>query len=129
LAHRRFASSHVRNLIEPTAQALQAGPQSRFERGTAARRPEPLAAVIQKPAVESEIYEDDFLVGLTGPGLPLPVSWRAPLQRPHGLDRIGCRVAHPAGNRLVVEAVDVLQREFARREVGTDLLDDTMMLD
>jgi len=59
----------------------------------------------------------------------LPVSRRSPLQGPHGFDRIGCRVAHPAGNRLVVEALHVLQGEFASRDVAAYLLDDAVMID
>jgi hypothetical protein len=64
-----------------------------------------------------------------------------PLQ-PHRLDRIGSRIAHAAGNRLVIEALDVLLRrnaesrgfaakqgEIASRNVGTDLLDHAVMID
>jgi hypothetical protein len=75
-------------------------------------------------------------------GLPLPICRRSPLQGPHGFDCIGCRVAHPARNRLVVEALHVLLRrnaesrgfaakqgEFASRDVGADLLDYAVMID
>ena len=46
-----------------------------------------------------------------------------------GFDRLGCRIVHPAGNRPIVEALDVLEGEFASRDVGADLLDDTVMID
>ena len=59
----------------------------------------------------------------------LLVPRRSPRQRPHGFDRIGCRIAHSAGNRLVIEAVNVLHREFSRRNIGTDLFDHTVMID
>jgi hypothetical protein len=55
--------------------------------------------------------------------------WRSPLQGPHRFDRIGCRIADPAGDRLVVEALYVLEVEFASRDVDTDLLDHAVMLD
>jgi hypothetical protein len=47
----------------------------------------------------------------------------------HDLDRVGCRVAYPARNRLVVEALHVLQGEFASRDVTVDLLDYAVMID
>jgi hypothetical protein len=74
--------------------------------------------------------------------LSLTVSRRSPLQGPHCFDRIGCRIAHPARNRLVVEAIHVLLRrnaesrgfaakqgEFASRDVGAYLLDHSVMID
>jgi hypothetical protein len=39
------------------------------------------------------------------------------------LTRLRCRITHPARNRLVVEALHVLQGEFPSRDVGADLLD------
>jgi hypothetical protein len=62
-------------------------------------------------------------------GLPLPTCQRSPLQRPHGFDRVGCRIAHSADNRLIVEALDVLESEFASGNVGADLLDHAVMID
>ena len=44
------------------------------------------------------------------------------------IDRVGCRIAHAAGNRLVVEALHVLHGEFASRDVGTYLLDYAVMI-
>ena len=44
-------------------------------------------------------------------------------------DRVGCRVTHAAGNRLVIEALHVLQGEFASRDVGAYFLDDSVMID
>jgi hypothetical protein len=70
-------------------------------------------------------------------GLPLPVFRRTP----HVFERVGRRIAHPARNRLVVEALHVLLRrtaesrgsaakqgEFTSRDVGADLLDDPVMI-
>ena len=70
------------------------------------------------------------------------ISRRSPLQGPHCFDRVSSRIAHAAGNRLVVKALHVLLRrnaesrgfaakqgEFASRDVGADLLDDTVMID
>jgi len=45
------------------------------------------------------------------------------------IDRVGCRIAHAAGNRLVVEALHVLHGEFASRDVGTYLLDYAVTID
>jgi hypothetical protein len=74
-------------------------------------------------------------------GWPLAISRRSPLQGPHGFERVGCRIAHPARNRLVVEALHALLRrtaesrgsaakqgEFTSRDVGADLLDDPVMI-
>jgi hypothetical protein len=57
------------------------------------------------------------------------VSRRFPFQRPHGFDRVGCRVAYPARNLLVVKAIHVLQCEFANRNVGAYLLNRAVMID
>jgi hypothetical protein len=51
------------------------------------------------------------------------------LQGQHGFDRVGCRIADPARNRLVVEGVHVLQGEFASRDVGSYFLDHAVMSD
>jgi len=61
--------------------------------------------------------------------LPLTLSRRSPLQGRHRLDRIGRRATHPSGDRLVIEALHVLQGEFASRNVSTYLLDDTVVFD
>jgi hypothetical protein len=73
---------------------------------------------------------------------PYPFSRRSPLQGPHGFDRVGCRIAHAASNRLVIEALHVMLRrnaesrgfaakqgEFASRDVGAYLLDHAVMID
>ena len=62
-------------------------------------------------------------------GLPLPICRRSPLQGRHGFDRVGRRIAHSAGNRLIVKALDVLEGEFASGNVGADLLDHAVMID
>jgi hypothetical protein len=50
------------------------------------------------------------------------------LQGPYGFDRVSCRIAHPARNRLVVE-VHVLQGKFASRDVRAYLFDHPVMID
>jgi hypothetical protein len=40
------------------------------------------------------------------------------LQGQHAFDCVGCRIADPARNRLIVEALHVLQGEFARWNVS-----------
>ena len=62
-------------------------------------------------------------------GLPLPTCRCSTLQRPHGFDSVGCRVAHSAGNRQIVEALDVLEGKFASGNVGADLIDHAVMID
>jgi hypothetical protein len=61
--------------------------------------------------------------------LPLPISRCSPLQRRHCFDGVGCRATHATGNRLVIEAIHVLQRVFASRDVGAYLLDHAVMID
>jgi hypothetical protein len=60
-------------------------------------------------------------------GWPLPVCRRSPLQRPHGLIA-WVAVSPTPGNRLIVEALDVLEGEFASGNVGADLLDHAVMI-
>jgi hypothetical protein len=58
-----------------------------------------------------------------------PGSRRSPLQEPHTFDGIGCGVAHPARDRLIGEALHVLQREFTSRMSGANLISHSMMID
>jgi hypothetical protein len=51
------------------------------------------------------------------------------LQGRHGFDCVSCRIAEPTRNRLIVEAIHVLQGEFASRNIGADLLDNAVMID
>jgi hypothetical protein len=51
------------------------------------------------------------------------------IAKAHGFDRVGCRIAYSAGNRLIVEALDVLEGEFASRDVRAYLFDHPVMID
>jgi hypothetical protein len=52
----------------------------------------------------------------------------SPLQGPHRFYRIGHRIAHPSRNRLVIEALHILQGQFTSRDIGTYLLDHAVMM-
>jgi hypothetical protein len=109
----RFTESNLERKGSPNGYEKRAAPNRRIDLTHPFLPLYAYEAQVRVPCLKNGLGFFRKLKHREPQGPPLSIPRRSPLQGRHSFDCIGCRIAHPAGNRLIVEAPHVLQSEFA----------------